>query len=216
MASGGKTTDGFRRMPEGLALRPRMQELLAEPGAAGSKSESSSPGFYSTPLTPLRSSADQGRIRRRSRSALSSPSSVEGAAQSPAAEKTFVKDVLCRLPSGSAVTFDHDHSSPTAGASPIRSRSLESTFGSAFPDANTFTPVSSPGGEALRREIAWASPQQPAGPKSLRKPAAAPFRAGTSVLPTGLRKSSLAGIVKLTGCSPLPPVVHQPKVGPNT
>ena len=172
-ANGAKSTDGFRRMaPEGL--RPRLNELLAEPGAAGSKSEFSSPAVYCTPvarssvpLTPLRSSSDQGR-RRRSRSVLSSPQPWEGVELGDDADKksAFVKDVLCRLPSGLAVAFDSEPTSPAEAASPIRTRSFESTFGPASPDH--CSPIASSAGVSLRRLVDGSPPHQPDRPKSLK------------------------------------------------
>ncbi|KAJ1494985.1 hypothetical protein T484DRAFT_1763678 [Baffinella frigidus] len=146
-----------------------MQELLFEPGETGSKSEYNSPAVCPSPtagaavtLTPLRASRRSGR---KSSLQLNSP---KGEFPTSSVQK-YVKSFLSRLPSGTAVDYSSEIASPAAGTTPMRSRSLESTFGLASPGGyGRFTPTSSPGGAALRREVS-ASPK-PAGAKSLLKP----------------------------------------------
>lgn len=193
MASGAKSTDGFRRRaPEGL--RSKMQELLFEPGETGSKSEYNSPAVCPSPtagaavtLTPLRASRRSGR---KSSLQLNSP---KGEFPTSSVQK-YVKSFLSRLPSGTAVDYSSEIASPAAGTTPMRSRSLESTFGLASPGGyGRFTPTSSPGGAALRREVS-ASPK-PAGAKSLLKPLGDNHGSVSKgrelpALPAGLRRSS--------------------------
>jgi len=166
MTSGAKS-DGFRKMvPEGL--RSRM--LLLEAGDEGSMSEYNSPVVYRSPsagmamtMTPMR--ASQTRARRKSSVAVNSRAKSKGA--DLIAVQKSLQLFFTRLPSEKADPYGSAASSAAAGASPMRARSLESTFGWAGLEEYRFNPASSPGGAALRLEVG-PSPERAAGAKSLK------------------------------------------------
>ncbi|KAJ1494983.1 hypothetical protein T484DRAFT_1741133 [Baffinella frigidus] len=193
VTSRSMSVDGFRRiLPEGLPSR--MHEIHAEPGAAGSKSQYSSP-------SPLR--APQSRSGRR----LSLPS--KSPQELLAVQKSHL--FFARLP---PVTHGPLSDSPAAGATPARTRSLETILKkqamstrtrslegrfswAAADESPSSTPSSSPWGDTLRSVV--SSPERHAG-KTLKP---LPVRRNSVTkgqeLPPGLRRWSHSEIVGVDG-----------------
>ncbi|KAJ1494986.1 hypothetical protein T484DRAFT_1926091 [Baffinella frigidus] len=200
--SRSKSVERFRMTPPEV-LPSRMQELHAESGAAGSKSEYSSP-------SPRR--ASKSLWGRRQSLPVKSPQEL----------LAVQKPVQLFFAGLAPITYGPLSDSPAAAATPARTRSLESIlkqqerptrtrsleghFGWAAPES----PSSAPWGGTMRRVV--SSPERPAGSKALKP---LPVRRNSVTkgqeLPPGLRKWSHAEIVELQGGPRVRRVVQQPQ-----